>query len=69
MLTEAEIENVRMGRRLEFQRGGRPKGPIGLVKKALSPDVLYLAIVNLPSEGELREIQQSLGMASTETVN
>jgi hypothetical protein len=62
VLTEEEIQNAKMGRALKEERGGRrkPRGPIGLVKKVLKKDVLYLTIVNLPSESEMREIRQEL---------
>ena len=62
VLTEEEIQNAKMGRRLKPERGGRRKGkgPIGLVKRVLQKNVLYLTIVNLPSESEMREIQQEL---------
>jgi len=42
----------------------RPRGPVGFVlkgvKKVLKPDVLYLTIVNLPTEEEMAEAQAML---------
>jgi hypothetical protein len=64
VLTENELENARMGRRLKPERGGRRVGAIGMVRKVLTPNVLYLTIVNLPSESELKEIQQALETSS-----
>ncbi|KAL1591400.1 hypothetical protein SLS60_012013 [Paraconiothyrium brasiliense] len=43
-----------------------PRGPIGYVmkgvKKALKPDVMYLTIVNLPTEEEMEIAREALGM-------
>jgi len=45
------------------------KGPIGFVShgvsKVFTPNILYLTIVNLPSEGELREARVALGIEET----
>lgn len=66
VLSEEEIQNAKMGRRLKPERGGRRqgKGPVGLavrgVRKVLSENVLYLTVVNLPSEGEMREIREEI---------
>ena len=65
VLTEEEIQNAKMGRKLKPERGGmQARGPIGLtvksVKKVLAPNVLYMTIVNLPSESEMREIQHEI---------
>ncbi|KAK4545486.1 hypothetical protein LTR36_002836 [Oleoguttula mirabilis] len=40
------------------QRGGG--GPVGMVKRMMREDVLYLMIVNLPSEQELAEAREEL---------
>lgn len=50
-LSEQDIKNAQMG------RAPRRKGLIGRV---LQQDVLYLTIVNMPSESEMREIMQEL---------
>ncbi|KAJ4351746.1 uncharacterized protein N0V89_007089 [Didymosphaeria variabile] len=48
------------------QPAQRPRGPIGYaikgVKKALKADVLYLTIVNLPTEEEMEMAREALGM-------
>lgn len=44
-------------------RGGRRGGPLGMVKRVMREDVLYLMIVNMPSESELREAREQLEMA------
>jgi hypothetical protein len=70
VMNEDEIQAAKMGRKLDPSRGGRRqgRGPIGLVlkpvKKALKKDVLYLTIVNLPSESEMAEIRQELERAT-----
>ncbi|KAL5406928.1 hypothetical protein PMIN03_007479 [Paraphaeosphaeria minitans] len=44
----------------------QPRGPIGYavrgVKKALKPDVMYLTIVNLPTQEEMEMAREALGM-------
>lgn len=66
VLTEEEVKNAEMGRKMDPARGGRRQGagPIGLVlkpvKKAIAPNLLYLTVVNLPSESEMMEIRQEL---------
>ena len=67
VLTEEEIQNAKMGRKLQPERGGRMrkgKGPVGLVvggaKKVLVQDVLYLTVVNLPSGDEMKEIREEM---------
>ncbi|KIV82281.1 hypothetical protein PV11_04402 [Exophiala sideris] len=50
-LTEQEIKDAQMG------RSNKKRGLIGRV---LQQDVLYLTIVNMPSESEMREIMQEL---------
>jgi hypothetical protein len=46
------------------------RGPISLVshgvRKVFTPNILYLTIVNLPSEEELREARSALGLAQNE---
>ena len=51
-LTEADIKNAEMGR--------KPMGKQGLIKRVLQKDVLYLMIVNLPSEREMDEVRREL---------
>jgi len=43
-------------------RGGRGQGggPLGIVKRIMTEDVLYLMIVNLPSEAELAEAREEI---------
>lgn len=45
-------------------RGG--KGPLGMVKKVMTEDVVYLMIVNMPSEEELVEARELLAKAKAE---
>ncbi|KAL2428750.1 Burnettramic acids biosynthesis cluster protein E [Exophiala dermatitidis] len=52
-LSETEIRNAEMGR-----EPPRPKK--GLVRRILHKDVLYLTVVNLPSEAEMKEMLQQL---------
>ena len=63
-LTEEELNQAKMGRKLDPSRSGKRKGLVGLaltpVKKAIQKDILYLTIVNLPSESEMLEIRQEL---------
>ncbi|GAB1736153.1 hypothetical protein NU219Hw_g6202t1 [Hortaea werneckii] len=49
--------NLYRGTRGQRQGGG---GPIGAVKRIMREDVLYLMIVNLPSEAELTEAREEL---------
>lgn len=63
-------------RRAEEMRGGgrrgrgesRRKGPVGLVlspvKKVLKKDVMYLVVVNMPSESEMREAREAAGLVA-----
>lgn len=51
-LSEADVKNAEMGR--------LPRRRQGVVRRVLHKDVLYLTVVNLPSEGEMREILQEL---------
>lgn len=50
------------GRRI--RRDGMPKSPVGLVlkgvKKVLTEDVMYLMIVNMPTESEMKEARQAM---------
>lgn len=48
-------------------RGGRRGGPIGAVRRVMREDVLYLMIVNMPSEAELEEARQELARAKGRT--
>lgn len=70
VLEEEDIENAKMGRRLAPERGGRQaRGPVGMVlkpvRKVLQGTVLYLTVVNLPSESEMAEIRQELERMQT----
>lgn len=49
-LSEADVQNAEMGR-----LPGRRKG---LIRRVLHKNVLYLTIVNLPSESEMKELAQ-----------
>ncbi|KAJ4301400.1 hypothetical protein N0V90_003492 [Kalmusia sp. IMI 367209] len=50
----------------EKQAATQPRGPIGFalksVKKVLKSDVMYLTIVNLPTEEEMEQARMALGM-------
>ena len=41
-------------------------GPLGMVKRVMREDVLYLMIVNMPSEAELAEARELLAKAKSE---
>ena len=43
-------------------RASRNRGPIGVIKKVMQEDVLYLMIVPMPSEEELAEAREMLAM-------
>lgn len=43
-----------------MRRNSGAKGPIGVIKKVMQEDVLYLMIVPMPSEEELAEARQLL---------
>ena len=60
VLTEEEMNNAKMGRRLKPERGGRGGIISTQARKVLTKNVLYLTIVNLPSEGEMREIRDEM---------
>ena len=51
-LTEVDIKNAEMGR--------KPMARPGLIKRVLQKDVLYLMIVNLPSEQEMDGVRREL---------
>lgn len=42
---------------------GQKGGPLGMVKRVMQEDVLYLMIVNLPSEAELAEAREAIAAA------
>ena len=71
VLNDEDIENVKMGRKLAPEKTGRreKKGPVSMVlkpvKKVLHKDVLYLTVVNLPSEEEMVQIRQELERAQS----
>ncbi|EXJ83678.1 hypothetical protein A1O1_07302 [Capronia coronata CBS 617.96] len=54
-LSETDLKNAEMGR--------LPRRRQGVVRRVLQQDVLYLTIVNLPSESEMREMLQELERA------
>ena len=65
VMTEEQTQNVRMGRRENVGAGGRRrrerKGPVrAVLQKVLHQDLLYLTVVNLPSEGEMREMRREV---------
>jgi hypothetical protein len=51
-LTETDIKNAEMGR--------RPMGRQGLIRRVLQKDVLYLMIVNLPTEQEMDVVRREM---------
>lgn len=51
-LSETDVRNAEMGR--------LPRRRKGLIGRVLHKDVLYLTVVNLPSEAEMKEIMQQL---------
>lgn len=52
----------RRGQRSRDSRKGRKGGPIGVIKKVMQEDVLYLMIVPMPSEAELEEAREMLAL-------
>ena len=50
------------GGRQRYPRKGRA-GAVGMVKRVMREDVMYLMIVNIPSEAELAEAREALGRA------
>ena len=56
--------------RHEGERDRKPRGPIGYlakgVRKVMAPNVLYLTIVNMPSEEEMAEARRALEEADKE---
>ncbi|KIW56048.1 hypothetical protein PV05_04745 [Exophiala xenobiotica] len=58
-LSEQDIKNAEMGR--------GPRRRQGIIGRILHQDVLYLTIVNLPSESEMKEIMQQLDMAKEQS--
>lgn len=54
--------NGRRGQRSRDGRRGRKGGPIGVIKKVMQEDVLYLMIVPMPSEAELEEAREMLAL-------
>ncbi|PIB01898.1 hypothetical protein CB0940_01990 [Cercospora beticola] len=53
----------REARSRNARRRNRKGGPLGAVKRAMREDVLYLMIVNMPSEAELAEAREELERA------
>jgi hypothetical protein len=51
-LTEADIKNAEMGR--------RPMARQGLIRRVLQKNVLYLAIVNIPTEQEMDVVRREM---------
>ncbi|KAI9792651.1 MAG: hypothetical protein M1835_007712 [Candelina submexicana] len=45
--------DLNLGRGGRRRSSGRSKGPIGMVKRVMKQDVLYLMVVNMPSEEEM----------------
>jgi len=58
-LSEQDVKNAEMGR--------LPKRRKGLIGRVLHKDVLYLTIVNLPSESEMKELQQEWDRMNAKT--
>lgn len=56
---QAYVEDERSDVRGRDRRNGKG-GPLGAVKRIMKEDVLYLMIVNMPSESELVEARQDL---------
>ena len=62
-LTEAEKHDAYMGRKVRGRVTGTPSKRLPVIGKLLKKDVLYLIIVNLPSEEEIREVEERLRKA------
>ncbi|KIX07771.1 uncharacterized protein Z518_02425 [Rhinocladiella mackenziei CBS 650.93] len=57
-LSEIDIRNAEMGRLPRRKKGG-------VIRRVLHKDVLYLTVVNLPSDREMKEIMQALERAKS----
>lgn len=51
-MTETDIKNAEMGK--------RPMGRQGLIRRVLQKDVLYLMIVNLPTQQEMDVVKREM---------
>lgn len=58
-LSETDVRNAEMGR--------LPRRRKGLIRRVLQQDVLYLTVVNLPSESEMKELAQEWARLNAET--
>lgn len=59
-LTEREIHDAHMGRRVRGRITGTPSKDFPVVGKLFKKNVLYLVIVNLPSSEDVRHVEESL---------
>ncbi|KAG9780008.1 hypothetical protein KCU88_g3873, partial [Aureobasidium melanogenum] len=59
-LTAEERHDAYMGRKVRGRVTGTPSKQLPIIGKSLKKDVLYLAIVNLPTEEELERVQKEL---------
>ena len=51
-MTDTDLKNAEMGR--------RPIGRQGLIRRVLQKDVLYLTIVNLPTQREMDALKREM---------
>ncbi|KAF2098893.1 hypothetical protein NA57DRAFT_76127 [Rhizodiscina lignyota] len=64
-LTEQEKHDAYMGRQVRGRVTGTPSKKVPILSKMLKHDVLYLIIVNMPTEAEMEEVRQALRSAQT----
>jgi hypothetical protein len=62
-LTETERHDALMGRKVRGRVTGTPSKEIPLLGKMLKKDVLYLVVVNLPTDEEVQEVTERLRAA------
>ena len=65
-LTEEERHDALMGRKVRGRVTGTPSKSIPLIGKILHKDVLYLIIVNLPTEQEMEDLREQIRKAKRE---
>lgn len=63
-LTESERHDAYMGRKVRGRSTGTPSREIPILGKMLKKGVLYLVVVNLPGDEEVRLMRRELGLDS-----
>lgn len=63
-MTESERHDAYMGRKVRGRVTGTPSKEIPILGKMLRKGVLYLVVVNLPGDEEVRGMRRELGLNS-----